>query len=215
MSHPDALRLLGAGRGPPSYGPTGRTLVRSARCGDLLREDTELLPHPQDSGCPSPGGEVTEGHGQEAARGCGEVRGFRAPPAPPASTVLENRAHWGCWAGWQLPHSYLSAWALGALRCQQLPAGHRAASPGWAGSPSRGFGTWPRLLPWGEGEAHALCWGVASVAAPALRHGRERPGRALGWGWGAAPRGPFEETTPIPAPPKPQRASGDLWLQLG
>lgn len=41
-------------------------------CRDLLREDAELLPHPQDSSRPHAGGEVTEGQGLEATGDCRE-----------------------------------------------------------------------------------------------------------------------------------------------
>lgn len=67
---------------PPSW-PRGLRTGQGVPvlCGDLLGEDAELLPHPQDNGCPRARGEVTEG--QEAARGCGE--GERAQSSPGTS----------------------------------------------------------------------------------------------------------------------------------
>lgn len=74
------------GGGRPRMGTTIMALWAPHRlgvpthCEDLLREDTELLSHPQDSGCPCAGREVAEGQSQEAAGVCGEVEGAQSSP---------------------------------------------------------------------------------------------------------------------------------------
>lgn len=47
---------------------TGASSARSVR--DLLREDTELLAHPQHSGCAFARGEITQRQRLESSRGC-------------------------------------------------------------------------------------------------------------------------------------------------
>ena len=67
-----------------------------AQCGDLLGEDAELLPHPQDGSHPCAGGEVAEGQGQEAAGVCGEGEGAESSPSTTQPQLgHEDRAHRG------------------------------------------------------------------------------------------------------------------------
>lgn len=65
-------------------------------CEDLLREDAELLPHPQGSSRARTRGEVAEGQGQEATGGCREgERVQRSPSTTWPQLGQEDHAHWG------------------------------------------------------------------------------------------------------------------------
>lgn len=173
-------------------GTTGWTLIRSAR--DLLREDAELLPHPQDSSHPHARGEVTEGQGLEATGDCRE--GERAQHSL-GNTSLESDT-WGagrarnCWALTCLSGQWRSCGV--GRRCWDaewlLPAGQIPHS--WGSAP-KGLGLRCCCLEgtWFLGQHSPPC-----VPGRALMQGDVSmvQGRALGCdrAWQAVPQGALQ-----------------------
>lgn len=95
LSHPEGLRLQGGD--PSTVPPPGPGAWLGALTGvrDLLGEDAEPLPHPQDG--PRARGEVAESQGLDATGGCGDGDGAQSSAngtRPPQG--WEERGTWGC-----------------------------------------------------------------------------------------------------------------------